>query len=232
MVLEITIASNLIEKEVPEDKRAVPVTPTVNKSKQAMDRDAVNMFMSLKRTISESEKKMLQNAILEDEPILKRGKDSYAWEKDAREQANLCIVDWKTSRAFFKSPNTMEYKLQKSYNVVSSFCRSFNRMICGGDSNKSSKQVGETGIYLPNEGMLFAKDCHEYYEKMQTLWPKWYEEYDPEGFSKEELDTQNLNNIIVMGQPTVENEIWEVPFFLQLAYIFYHGRQSGVVQLG
>lgn len=248
MGLDIIGVSNMLIKPVPETARAkvtagktIKLTELAEKVASAAsagdgmkDMQGILGLILVTNGLEEAYNEAIKNG--KDE-LTKPAKievspEGEAWENKEREDNGLEHIDWERSMAYYKTSESKEECVGRSYSGIGDFRRVFCEMSADGEAP-----------LLPCEGFCYAEECDKNYRMMSKVWPQWHKAYmtvSPEKTAEVKEGTEAPNceakfsehlDDMMMHCDDYENYglDWEKEFFLRLAKCFYLGKTCGMV---
>jgi hypothetical protein len=193
MGIDITGISNVSIKSVPEQYRSKVI---YNSSR---NQDPQTAFYR---------KLMLENINTSDFDV-EISNESYEWESCEYENSDLMYVNWATNTAYYKTENSKELDIGRSYSGCADFCQSVNSFT-------------NDHIYFPCEGILDASICLKFYGILLKVWPKWNKIYADKYKLPDNID------LIIIEQ--INDIDWEIEFYVRLTRILKCGTESGIAK--
>ena len=220
MGIDIIGASNLIIKPVPKQYRAKLVykeplnTQKLLSALEKTQKENRDGLLALALVTTGAEKNLIdpdfdiKKSDLNVPPTAEISDESYKWEENEKD---LFHVDWQTNNAYYKSPDSEESSVGRSYSGLGSFCRTI-------------KEFTNEHIYFPCDAILDTSTCFRYYNVLSKTWKLWKDKYATE---------YNLpNDISSILLDKCSDYDWEVEFYIKLAHALKCGSESGIVICG
>lgn len=139
-------------------------------------------------------------------PITKISDEAYQWMDIERNNNNLFYIDWEKNIAYYKTENSEEIVVQRSYTGFISF-------------RNAIKKITNEHIYFPANRILDTLTCRRYYNLMSKVWKKWKDIYI------EKLD----DNIDLISLDEIKNSEYEIEFYIKLTKLLKCASESGII---